>query len=113
MYAFMRRASIVFLAALAGCGGGGLEGTLRWEQPPVVSAHALNGSIQNTTSHSVSLSAKSMRLLDDHGRRVPARIRVDRQQLASGESTAVRATWKAGRPVRIDYGAGALALRSP
>ena len=78
----------------------------------MVSAHGLNGSIQNTTSHSVTLSPKSMRLLDDRGRKVAARIRIDRPELQAGESTAVRATWKAGKPVRIDYGAGALALRS-
>jgi hypothetical protein len=109
----MRRAGIVLLVVgLAGCGSSGLSGTLEWEQPPVVSAHGLNGSIQNTTSHSVSLSEKSMRLLDDRGRKVGARIRLGRSELASGEATSLRATWKGGEPVRIDYGAGTLALRS-
>jgi hypothetical protein len=112
MYAEMRRASIVLLLGLAGCGGSGIEGTLRWEQPPAVSGRALSGSIQNRTSHSVSLDPKSMRLLDDHGRKVGGRIRVGRSELASGESTSLRAKWKEGNPVRIDYGAGTLALRS-
>ena len=113
MYAHMRRAGIVLLVVgLAGCGGGGLSGTLAWEQPPVVSAHGLNGSIKNTTSHSLTLSAQSMRLLDDRGRKVAARIRLGRSALASGEATSLRASWKSGKPVRIDYGAGTLALRS-
>jgi hypothetical protein len=112
MYADMRRAGIVVLAGLVGCGSSGLSGTLAWEQPPVVSAHGLNGSIQNTTSHSVTLSEKSMRLLDDRGRKVGARIRIGRPKLASGEATSLRASWRNGKPVRIDYGAGTLALRS-
>ncbi|HEX6711875.1 MAG TPA: hypothetical protein VF066_00775 [Thermoleophilaceae bacterium] len=109
----MRRAGIVLLVGLAGCGSSGIEGTLQWEQPPVVSGRVLNGSIQNATSHSVSLEPKAMRLLDDRGRKVAAQIRVERPDLPAGESTNVRATWKSGKPVRIDYGAGTLALRSP
>jgi hypothetical protein len=70
------------------------------------------GRIHNTTSHSVSLPPKSMRLLDDRGRKVAGRIRVGRSELAAGGSTGLRATWKAGKPVRIDYGAGTLALPS-
>lgn len=112
MYPYMRRAGILLLVVLPGCGGSGLEGTLSWERPPAVSSGGLNGSIENTTSHSVSLDAKSMRLLDDRGRKVAARIRVGQAKLASGEATSVRATWKSGKPVRIDYGAGTLALRS-
>ena len=100
------------LVVLAGCGGSGIEGTLRWEQPPTVSGRALNGSIQNTTSHAVTLDEKSMRLLDDHGKKVASKIRIDRSELASGESTSLRASWKSGNPVRIDYGAGTLALPS-
>jgi hypothetical protein len=109
----MRRAGIVLLAALAGCGGSGLEGTLQWAQPPATSAHSLTGSLQNKTSHSVSLDPKSMRLLDDHGRKVGGRIRVKNSELAAGASTSLTASWKAGKPVRIDYGAGTLALPSP
>jgi hypothetical protein len=108
----MRRAGIVLLLALAGCGGSGLEGTLQWAQPPAVSGHSLRGSVQNTTSHSVSLDPKSMRLLDDHGRKVGGRIRVTNTKVAAGASTNVTATWKSGKPVRIDYGAGTLALPS-
>jgi hypothetical protein len=100
------------LVALAGCGSSGLEGTLQWEQPPAVSARSLDGTIHNRTSHSVSLDSKSMRLLDDDGKKVGGRIRVGRSELASGSSTSLRATWKSGKPVRIDYGAGTLALPS-
>jgi hypothetical protein len=109
----MRRTAIVLLVALAGCGGNGIEGTLKWTQPPAVSGHSLNGSIQNTTSHAVTLDDKAMRLLDDRGRKVAARIRVSDDQLAAGASTSVTASWKSGKPVRIDYGAGTLALPSP
>jgi hypothetical protein len=109
----MRRAGIVLLAALAGCGGSGLEGTLQWARPPAVSGHSLSGTLQNKTSHSVSLDPKSMRLLDDHGRKVGARIRLTDSELAAGASTSLRASWKSGKPVRIDYGAGTLALPSP
>jgi hypothetical protein len=108
----MRRAGIVFLVGLAGCGGGGLEGTLQWAQPPAVSGHSLNGSVQNRTSHSQTLDPRSMRLLDDHGRKIGGRIRVANSDLAAGASTSVTATWKSGKPVRIDYGAGTLALPS-
>jgi hypothetical protein len=109
----MRGALAVFLLiALAGCGNSGLEGTLDWAQPPSVSAHAVNGTIKNKTSHSVTVDAKSMRLLDDRGRKVGGRIRVATDSLASGASTRLTATWKSGDPVRIDYGAGTLALPS-
>lgn len=109
----MRLAGIaIVLLALAGCGSSGIEGTLRWEQPPSVSAHSLNGSIQNTTSHSVTLDPKAMRLLDDRGKKVAAKLHVASGKLASGASTSLGATWKSGNPVRIDYGAGTLALPS-
>jgi hypothetical protein len=108
----MRRVGIVCLVALAGCGGSGIEGTLRWEQPPTVSGHSVSGSVQNTTSHSVTLSAKSMRLLDDRGNKVRGTIRLDRSVVSPGDSTVLRATWKSGNPVRIDYGSGTLALPS-
>jgi hypothetical protein len=108
----MRRAGIVLLVGLAGCGGGGLQGTLQWAQPPALSGHSLNGSVQNRTSHSQSLDPKSMRLLDDHGRKVDGRIRVTNSRLGAGASTSLTATWKSGKPVLIDYGAGTLALPS-
>ena len=110
----MRRVGIVLVACLAfaGCGGGGLEGTLQWAQPPSVSGRSLSGTLENTTSHSVTLDAKRMRLLTDDGKKVAARIRVDQPKLGSGASTGVSATWKSGNPVRIDYGAGTLALPS-
>ena len=108
----MRRVGIVLLVALAGCGRGGLEGTLQWSQPPSVSGRSLQGTLENTTSHSVTLDPKAMRLLDDRGKEVNARIRVERSDLASGDSTSLRATWKSGNPVRIDYGSGTLALPS-
>jgi hypothetical protein len=109
----MRRAGIALVVALAGCGGSGIEGTLQWAQPPSVSRHSLNGSIQNTTSHSVRVEPKGMRLLDDRGQKVAGRIRVKGSgQLPAGASTRVTATWKSGKPVRIDYGAGTLALPS-
>jgi hypothetical protein len=108
----MRRAGIVLLVALAGCGGGGIEGTLDWAKPPSVSRNSLTGSVRNKTSHSVSLEPKSMRLLDADGRKVDGRIRVAGEELAAGASTSLTATWKSGNPVRIDYGAGTLALPS-
>src|SRR4051794_29828346 len=98
----MRRTGIVLLIALAGCGGGEFEGTLRWAQSPSVSGHSLNGSLENRTSHSVALNAKGMRLLDDRGRKVAARIRVRTGDLAAGASTRPRGTWESGKPVRID-----------
>jgi len=108
----MRRTAILLLVALAGCGGSGLEGTLAWEEPPALSGRSVSGSVQNQTSHSVSLDAKTMRLLDDRGNKVAGHFRVGRSRLASGEATSLRATWKSGKPVRIDYGAGTLALPS-
>jgi hypothetical protein len=109
----MRRALIVSVVALVGCGGSGLQGTLRWEQPPTVSSHGVIGKVQNATSHSVMLDPRRMRLLDNRGRKVTGRIRVGRRELASGDATSLRAAWKSGNPVRIDYGAGTLALPSP
>jgi hypothetical protein len=53
-----------------------------------------------------------MRLLDDRGNRVPGTFRVDQTKIPAGASTSVSATWKSGKPVRIDYGAGTLALPS-
>jgi hypothetical protein len=109
----MRRVGIVLVACLAGCGGSGLEGTLQWAEPPSVSGRSLSGTLENTTSHSVSLNPKSMRLLNDDGKKVAGTIRVSQSELAGGDSTTLRAVWKSGNPVRIDYGSGTLALPSP
>jgi hypothetical protein len=100
------------LVVLAGCGGGGIEQTLDWAQPPAVSSHALTGRVRNTTSHSVTLDPRAMRLLDDGGRRVRGRIEVGARELAGGAATRLRAHWMTGKPVRIDYGSGTLALPS-
>ncbi|MEA2495195.1 MAG: hypothetical protein QOJ29_3106 [Thermoleophilaceae bacterium] len=109
----LRGISLSVLAlTLASCGGSGIEGTLQWAQPPAVSGRSVNGSLQNTTSHSVTVEAKRIRLLDDRGRKVAARIRLSSTDLAAGASTSVSATWKSGKPVRIDYGSGTLALPS-
>jgi hypothetical protein len=108
----MRRALTVLVVALVGCGGGGLEGTLQWQQSPTVSGHSVRGTVKNATSHSQKLSPKSMRLLDDRGTKVAGTIHVDQPTIAPGASTSLRATWKSGKPVRIDYGAGTLALPS-
>jgi hypothetical protein len=97
---------------IAGCGGGGLEGTLAWTSDPGVSAHAVNGTVRNTTGHSVALHPKSMRLLDADGRKVAGKVVVGKDPLTAHASTTLRATWKSGKPVRIDYGSGVLALPS-
>jgi hypothetical protein len=109
----MRRALLLTaLIVVAGCGGSGLEGVLQWEGDPNVAARALNGTIRNTTDHAVDLDAGAMRLLDADGRKIKARFRLDREEVPRGGQTRVRVTWKAGKPVRIDYGAGTLALPS-
>jgi len=104
---------LVLMVILAGCGSSGLEGTLAWDGTPQRSAHAAAGQLRNTTSHSVTLVPKSMRLLDDRGRKVAGRIRVGTGELAAHQSTRLNAAWKSGDPVRIDYGSGTLALPSP
>jgi hypothetical protein len=112
----MRRATIglvVVIAFAAGCGNSGIEGTLGWTSGPSVGAHAANGSVKNNTSHSLTLDAKSMRLLDANGRKIKGRILIGTHPLPAHATTTLRATWKSGHPVRIDYGAGALALSSP
>src|SRR4051794_10097585 len=110
----MRRVRRLFLiglvVALAGCGSSGLEGVLQWDGNPRVGARALSGTIQNTTSHSVDLDAGSMRLLDASGRKIKAHFRLSREQIPRDSEAQLRATWKSGKPVRIDYGSGALAL---
>jgi hypothetical protein len=104
---------------LAGCGGSGLQGTLAWKHKPAVftrpgsSSHSVAGFVRNTTSHAVDLDARQMRLLDADGRKVTGRIQLRSAHLPAGASTALAATWRSGKPVRIDYGAGALALPSP
>jgi hypothetical protein len=53
-----------------------------------------------------------MRLLDADGRKVAGKIEVGKDPLPAHGSTTLRATWKSGKPVRIDYGSGTLALPS-
>jgi hypothetical protein len=110
----MRRSiPFVALALVAGCGSGSaIEGTLGWTSAPAVGAHAVNGTVQNTTSHSVTLDPKAMRFLDADGRKVAGRVRAGSTRLAAHASTTLRGTWKTGKPVRIDYGTGTLALPS-
>jgi hypothetical protein len=108
----MRRAALMAVLVLSGCGSGGLEGTLAWTSDPAIGSHSANGSIRNSTSHAVALDPKSMRLLDSDGRKVKGRIVVGDDPLAAHASTTLRATWKSGKPVRIDYGSGALPLTS-
>ena len=110
----MRRTTVIGLAALlvAGCGGGGLRQTLEWKSGPDLTAHAASGVVENTTGHDVDLDPKAMRLLDADGRKVPGRFQVGESTLAAHASTPLRATWKSGKPVRIDYGTGALPLPS-
>ncbi|MFL5840426.1 MAG: hypothetical protein ACJ77Z_08240 [Thermoleophilaceae bacterium] len=109
----MKRLACIAAAAFAvgGCGSG-LEGTLAWKSDPVAGAHAVSGSVRNTTSHPVSLDPKAMRFLDSDGRKVAGRIRTGTARLAAHASTTLRGTWKSGKPVRIDYGTGTLALPS-
>lgn len=99
-------------ALVAGCGSTALQGTAAWVGAPRVSPHSLSGDIRNTTSHSLSLNARSMRLLDDRGRRVSGRIQVGSESVPAHGTTSLRASWKTGKPVRIDYGEGTLALPS-
>jgi hypothetical protein len=108
----MRRACALLAVLVVGCGSSGIEGTLQWSSPPSVSGHGARGVVKNTTSHSQALDPKSMRLLDDGGRKVAGRIRVGESALPAHASTTLLATWKSGKPVRIDYGAGTLALPS-
>jgi hypothetical protein len=110
----MRRSiSIAIAVLLAGCGGGSaIEGTLAWAGDPVVGAHRLSGVVRNTTSHPVTLDARVMRLLDASGRKLGGRFSVERRQVEGGRSVRVVAVWRSGKPVRIDYGTGALPLPS-
>jgi hypothetical protein len=98
--------------ALGGCGSSGIQGTLEWQGSPVIRPHVLRGVLHNTTSHSVSLDPGAMRLLNDRGQKVRARIRASTSSLPAHGTASVSATWKAGDPVRIDYGEGTLPLRS-
>jgi len=107
-----RRIVIVLALALAGCGNSGIKGVLAWNGEPTVRAGAVAGRVRNATSHSVNLDTKAMRLLDDRGRKVNGRFTVGTGVLAPHAATSLRATWRSGKPVRIDYGAGTLALPS-
>jgi hypothetical protein len=112
MRRFIPIAGLVALV-LAGCGSGSaIQGTLGWNSDPVVGPHSVKGSVRNTTSHSVALNRQSMRLLDADGRKVKGRISAGSDPLPAHGSTTLRATWRSGNPVRIDYGTGALPLPS-
>jgi hypothetical protein len=115
----MRRAlALLLLCGLAACGSSAIQGTLAWREDPMLSVNRADGSrtasgfVRNTTSHSVTLDAKSMRLLDADGRKVRGRVRVGAASVAPHATARLRATWKSGKPVRIDYGTGTLALPS-
>ena len=100
------------MAAFAGCGSGGLRGSLEWSTGPVVHAHSASGVVRNTTGHSVDLNPHALRLLVDNGRKVAGHFSVTQTHLAKHATSALAVTWKSGKPVRIDYGAGALVLTS-
>lgn len=109
----MRRAAVTAaLVLLAGCGSTELQGVLTWKGEPTVRSGSASGQVENTTSHSVDLNTKAMRLLDDHGRKVAGRFTVGTGVLRAHSTTSLGASWKSGKPVRIDYGAGTLALPS-
>jgi hypothetical protein len=98
--------------AVAGCGSGGLRGSLEWSQGPSVSGHSASGVVRNTTGHTVELDPHALRLLDDEGRKVKGRFSVGKTSVPSHGTTRLEARWRSGQPVRIDYGSGALAIPS-
>ena len=110
----MRRAIGIGLLAgvLAGCGSGGLRGALDWSGTPKVGAHSASGVIRNTTGHTVAVDPHALRLLDSSGRKVAGHFSVAQSSLPAHATTRLEARWRAGKPVRIDYGAGALVLTS-
>ena len=110
----MRRLTAILLLALvvAGCGSGGLEGSLAWQSGPAIRAHVASGVIRNTTGHSVDLDPHAMRLLDANGRKVAGHFGLGATHLPAHATTTLSVTWKSGKPVRIDYGSGALRLTS-
>src|SRR3954453_17126590 len=101
-------ASIVVLVALAGCGSSAIEGTLEWAQSPSLSSHSLRGQVRNTPSHPVTVDARSMRLLDDHGRKLPGQMRVaggaGSPELAAGGGTPPPGSGKRGKTWGIGQG---------
>jgi hypothetical protein len=98
--------------AVAGCGSGGLQGSLEWASGPATSAHSAGGVVRNTTGHRVALDPHALRLLDDQGRKVAAHFSVAQTSLPAHATTRLEARWRAGKPVLIDYGAGTLRLTS-
>jgi hypothetical protein len=99
---------------LVGCGSEGLRGSLEWSDGPSVTAHSARGVVRNTTGHTVELDARALRLLDADGRKVAGgRFSVARPSLEPHATTSLEARWRSGKPVRIDYGSGALAIPSP
>ena len=98
--------------AMAGCGSGGLRGSLEWSAGPTATAHSGNGEVRNTTGHKVDLDPHALRLLDADGRKVKGHFSVGTTSLPAHATTALEARWTSGKPVRIDYGSGALRLTS-
>jgi hypothetical protein len=108
----MRRAGVALvLALLVGCGSG-IQQTLVWKQSPAVSAHSAHGVVSNTTSRSFPLDTHAMRLLDENGRKVKGHFTISPARVPRHGTATLTATWKSGKPVRIDYGAGTLPLGS-
>jgi len=95
---------------LAGCGSGGLRGSLEWSDGPSVSGRSVSGTVRNTTGHTVDLNPHALRLLDENGRKVKGRFSVGQTTLPAHAKTTLEARWTSGKPVRIDYGSGALRL---
>ena len=114
----MRRAIGIGLltSVLAGCGSAGLRGALEWTGvtrfSELGSVHGVSGHVRNTTSHAIDLHPAEMRLLDAGGRKVRGRISLGRMHLPPHGITRLSVRWRAGKPVRIDYGSGTLRLTS-
>jgi hypothetical protein len=103
---------VVLAAAVAGCGSGGLRGSLEWQAGPRLGPHSATGVVRNTTGHTFDLDPHAMRLLDDDGRKVDGHFSITQPQLAAHAATRLEVSWRTGKPVRIDYGAGTLRLTS-
>jgi hypothetical protein len=108
-----RSIGIALLAvALAGCGSGGLRGSLAWSGSPSLRAHSASGIVRNVSGHTVDLDPHALRLLDADGRKVAGTFSVARAHISRHETTRLTVHWRTGKPVRIDYGAGTLRLTS-
>jgi hypothetical protein len=104
--------ALALALGVGGCGAGGLRGSLEWQGAPTLGARSASGVVRNTTGHAVDIDAHALRLLDDQGRKVDGRFSVATPHLAAHATTRLEARWHAGKPVRIDYGAGTLRLTS-